>query len=179
MLPKRYTHLNKPATFSCRFVKVCMSFCYHPAWKGQKLYQYDIECLAVFLVVFLSESINGPYLMVGILLCSYFGLDHTSRFEIIHTRIDDRQLEWYCFYVRSQILKHITRTKIFSIFQSISKLSAVKSCACLLELPGLKFEGSAVRISGTAWIAMCETRWRIVLFWLWYFLFWSNKVIMA
>ena len=29
--------------------------------------------------------------MFEVLLCSYFGLEHTSSFEIIHTGIDDRQ----------------------------------------------------------------------------------------
>ena len=56
--------------------------------------------------------------MFEILLCSYFGLDHTSSFEIIHTRIDDRQfvILFLC------TITDITRTKILSKFQIISKL---------------------------------------------------------
>ena len=96
--------------------------------------------------------------MTGILLCAYFGLDHTSSFEIIHTRIDDRQFALYCFDVRSQILKRMTRTKILSMFQITSKLPTVKSCACLSKLPGTEFEGSVVPINGAAWSAICETR---------------------
>ena len=36
--------------------------------------------------------------MFEILLCSYFALDRTNNFELIHTRIDDRQFVWYYFY---------------------------------------------------------------------------------
>ena len=63
--------------------------------------------------------------MFEILLCSYFGLGHTSSFEIIHTRIDDRQfvILFLC------TITDITRTKILSKFQIISKLPAVRSCA--------------------------------------------------
>ena len=102
--------------------------------------------------------------MTGALLCSYFGLNHTTSFEIIHTRIDDRQFVWYCLYVQSQILKSIRCTKILPKFQTILKLSTIKSCGCLSELPETEFEGSVVPINGTAQSAMCETRWRIVLF---------------
>ena len=42
--------------------------------------------------------------MFEIVLCSFFSLGHTSSFEIIRTRIDDRQFVWYYFYVWSQIL---------------------------------------------------------------------------
>ena len=92
--------------------------------------------------------------MFEILLCSYFGLDHTSSFEIIHTRIDDRQfvILFLC------TITDITLTKILSKFQIISKLPAVTSCACLSELPGTEFEGSVVPIIGAAWSTMSETR---------------------
>ena len=60
------------------------------------------SALRIVLVVLLSESINGPSSNPVVLL--FFGLDHTSSFEIIHTRIDDRQFVWYYFYVWSQIL---------------------------------------------------------------------------
>ena len=67
-------------------------------------------------------------------------------------------------------------TKIFSMFQIISKLPAVKSCVTLSELPGTEFEGSVVQysqemernfpflvtmvvpINGAAWSAMCKAR---------------------
>ena len=104
--------------------------------------------------------------MIEILLHSYFGLDVTSSFERIYTRIDNRQFVSYCFYVQSQILKHITRPKILSKFQIILKLPPVKSCTCLWEFPEKECEGSVVPINAAAWSAMSETRWRIVLFWL-------------
>ena len=44
------------------------------------------------------------YEIFEILLGSYFGLDHRSNFEIIHTGTDGRQIGWYYFYVQSQIL---------------------------------------------------------------------------
>ena len=47
------------------------------------------SALRIVLVVLLSESINGPLSNPVVLL--FFGLYHTSSFEIIHTRIDDRQ----------------------------------------------------------------------------------------
>ena len=50
------------------------------------------------------------------------------------------------------------RTKILFKFQIISKFPAVKSCACLSQFPGTKFEGSIVLIHGAAWSAICETR---------------------
>ena len=31
---KGHTYLNKPTAFSCRFVKVCIAFCYHRALKN-------------------------------------------------------------------------------------------------------------------------------------------------
>ena len=76
--------------------------------------------------------------MFEILLCSYFGLDHTS-FEIIHTGIDDHQFVWYYFKVRSQVLQRMMHTKFLSKFQIISKLPAVRNCTYLLELRGTKF----------------------------------------
>ena len=85
--------------------------------------------------------------MIGILLCSYFGLDHTSNFEIIQRWIDDCQFVWHCFYVQSHILKCIRHTKILSKFQTISKMSAVESCGCLSELPETEFKGSVVPIN--------------------------------
>ena len=88
--------------------------------------------------------------MIEILLWSCFGLDQTSSIEISHTRIDDGQFVWYCFYVQSLILKCIRCTKILSKFQIISKLSAVKSCGCLSELPETEFEGSVLPINGAA-----------------------------
>ena len=39
------------------------------------------------------------YQKFEILFCSFFGLDHTSSFEIIHMGITDRQFVWYYFYV--------------------------------------------------------------------------------
>ena len=95
--------------------------------------------------------------MFEILLCSYLGSDHTISFEIIYTRIDDCQFVRYYFYVRSQILQHITCTKVFSNLQIISKFPAVKICACLSELSGTEFEGSIVQIN-IAWSVMCEAR---------------------
>ena len=80
------------------------------------------SALMIFLVVLLSENINGLHHMFEILLCSYFALDHTSCFEVIHMRIDDGQFVWFYFYVRSQILQRISRTKILSKFQITSKL---------------------------------------------------------
>ena len=76
----------------------------------------------------------------------FFGLDQMSSFEIIHTQIDDRQFLWYYLYVWSQILKHITGTKILFKFQIVSKLPSVKSSACLSELTRTEFEGSVVPI---------------------------------
>ena len=83
--------------------------------------------------------------MFEILLCSHPGLNHARSFEIINTRIDDRQFVWYYFYVRSQILKRKTRTKILSEFEIILKLPTVKSCTCLLELPQTEFEAPSYR----------------------------------
>ena len=80
--------------------------------------------------------------MIGVLFLSYFGLDHMSRFEIIHIRIDDCLFVWYCFYVQSQILQCITCTKILSKFQIILKLPTVKSWEYLSELAGTEFNGS-------------------------------------
>ena len=34
MVTKGHTYLNKPAAFSCRFVPVCVTYCYHQALKG-------------------------------------------------------------------------------------------------------------------------------------------------
>ena len=47
---------------------------------------------------------------------------------------------------------------MLSKFQIISKLPAVKSYACLSELPATEFEGSVVPINGAGWSAMHETR---------------------
>ena len=57
-----------------------------------------------------------------------------------------------------------TRTNILSKFQIISKLPAVKSCSCLLELYGTVFGGSDVPINGAAWSTIRETK--VLLFWL-------------
>ena len=59
------------------------------------------SALRIFLVVPLSESMNGPISNVWNLLCFYFALDHTSTFEIIYTRIDDRQFVRYYSYVQN------------------------------------------------------------------------------
>ena len=130
----------------------------------------------LFLVI---QSLYGPVSndWNTVVLLFWFGSYEQPR--IIHARIDDRQFVWYCFYVRSKILKCITRTKTLSKFQIISSLPAVKICACLSELPGTECEGSVVPINGAAWSVICKTRWRTVLLWLHYFLFWSKKVIMV
>ena len=81
--------------------------------------------------------------MFETLSCTYFDLNRSSSFKMIHTWIDADQSD----------------TKILSKFQIISKLPAVKSCACLTELLRTKFEGSILPINGAAWSAMCETRY--------------------
>ena len=43
--------------------------------------------------------------MFEILLCSFFGLDHKSSFEIIHKEIAGSQFVCYYFYVPSQIYR--------------------------------------------------------------------------
>ena len=67
-------------------------------------------------------------------------------------------------------------TKILSKFKVISKLPSVKSNACLSELSGTELEGSIVPINEVAWSAMCETRWRILLFWCSIFYFGQIKL---
>ena len=80
-------------------------------------------------------------------------------------RINDSKFVRYCFYVWSQILKCWTCTKILCKFQILLKLPAAKSCACLSELPGAKFEGSAILFNGAAWSEM--GKWvEGLLFWL-------------
>ena len=123
------------------------------------------SALRIFLVVLLSESING--------LISNF----LNPFVLLFWVGSNKQL-WnnsnadlwssvcvYYFHVRSQILKRITHSKILPKFEIISKLPSVKCWACLLELPGTEFEGSVVQISGTVWWWYSGQQWltRVVL----------------
>ena len=63
------------------------------------------------------------------------------------------------------IIMHNVHTLVFSKFEIISKLSSVKSCAYLSDLPGTELKGSVVPFSESAWeSAMCEMRGRILLF---------------
>ena len=84
--------------------------------------------------------------MFEILLSSYFVLDYTSSFEIINTQIDYPQIVQVCVILfLCTITDIITHNSNFSpSLKIISKLLAVKSCACLSELPGTEFEGSVV-----------------------------------
>ena len=152
MVPKRHTHLNKPTTFSFRF-KYAFPFVTTCHERVKNCSNMIFSALRIFSVVLLSESIKR-------LVSNVWNLANVwnrSSFEIIHTRIDDRQFVWYYFYVRSQVLWPITRTKILSKFQIILKLPAVKSCACLLEFPATEFDGFVVSINRAAWSVMWET----------------------
>ena len=55
------------------------------------------SALRSFLVVLLSESVNGPVSNVwnAVVLLSWFG--SYEHFEIINTRIDDSHFVWYIF----------------------------------------------------------------------------------
>ena len=68
------------------------------------------------------------------------------------------------FYMGTLVVNGFTRTKILSKFQIISKLTAIKSCAYLSELPGTVFGGSSVPMNRAVWSSMCETRERVLLF---------------
>ena len=52
----------------------------------------------------------------------------------------------------------ITCTKTLLEFQIISKLTTVKSCECLSEIPGIELKGSIIPINGAGWSAMHELR---------------------
>ena len=62
-----------------------------------------VSALGIFLWFSGVKVKTDLYQIFEMLLYSYFGLDHASNFEIIHTGIDNRQFVWYYLYVRSQM----------------------------------------------------------------------------
>lgn len=103
-----------------------------------------IECLKWFSGVKVKTDM---YLMFEMLFCSYFGLDHTSSLEVIHTRIDDCQFVGYYFYLQSHYITTHNAHQNLSKFQIISNLPTVKICACLSKLPGTELKISVVHKS--------------------------------
>ena len=154
-----------------------MSLCYHPVRRVKNCSHIIFTALLIFLVVFLSDSTNGPVSNDGnsVVLLFWFG----SYEQLRHNSHADW---WSSVYVIlflctiTYIKTHNACTKILSKFQIISNFYAVKSCAHLSERPGTEFEGSIIPTNATA---CSETTWRTVLLRLWYFLFWSNKAIMV
>ena len=118
------------------------------------------SALWIFLVDVLSESINRPVSNNWNPIVRLFWFGSYKQLQ------KNSHSDWWSsvcvtLFLRT-ITERITRTKILSKLQIISKLPAAKSCACLSELPGTEFKGSAVLINGVAWSAIYETRWRIV-----------------
>ena len=95
------------------------------------------SALGIFLVVVLSKSLNRPVSSDWNPVVLLFGLDHTSSFEIIHTRIGgNRQFLWYCFYVWSQYWNAERTLKFcpsFKLFRSCPLLKVVHAYQNFLE----------------------------------------------
>ena len=67
--------------------------------------------------------------MFEILLCSHFGLDQTSNFEIIHTGIDDRQFRVTLFLCTNHRYCNAKRAlKFCPIFKLFRSCPLLKNC---------------------------------------------------
>ena len=101
--------------------------------------------------------------MFEILLCYSFWFGSYEQLR------NNSHASWWSSVCVILSLQRIVRTKTLFKFQIILKLPSVESSACLSELSGTEFEGSVTPINESAWSAMCESRWRILLFWLQWF----------